>query len=420
MTAREYLSSLELFGIKLGLDQIRVLAADLEFPHRGYASIVIAGTNGKGSVTALVERALRAAGYRTGRYTSPHLIRVEERVAIDGRPIDAAAFDASVDRVREAARRLPAPPTYFEATTAAALDAFRVAKVDVAVCEVGLGGRLDATNVLSPVGVGITAIDFDHEQQLGSTIDAIAREKAGVIKAGGLCVLARNSQPARDVVQSTARSVGSAFVYAPDGVEISAAMSDGLTRLRLRTPAADYGEMTLGLRGRHQIDNGVLSARLLEALSERRAVRVTTADIQTGLTSVEWPGRIDLRRTPRGDVLIDGAHNPGGAMALATYLQEVFGRPLPFVIGAMRDKQYGAMIAALAGCASAFVCTSPRSARAATATELAAAVRAHAPDVPVAEAATPSAALADAWSRGTPAVVAGSLYLAGEILAELP
>ncbi len=160
MTSRDYLFSLEQFGIKLGLDQIRALLAALGRPDQSGRYIVVAGTNGKGSVTAMVERGLRAAGYRTGRYTSPHLTRVEERIAVDGRPIAPEAFDRLADRVRDAADRLPAPPSFFEATTALALEAFREAGVEIGVCEVGLGGRLDATNVLSAVGVAITLDRF--------------------------------------------------------------------------------------------------------------------------------------------------------------------------------------------------------------------------------------------------------------------
>ncbi len=419
MTGREYLFSLEQFGIKLGLDQIRALVAGLGAPDRSFRSIVVAGTNGKGSATAMVERALRAAGYRTGRYTSPHLIRLEERIALGGEAIDPAALDAIAGRVQEVARRLPVPPTFFEATTAAALEAFREAGVEVAVCEVGLGGRLDATNVLSPVGVGITAIDFDHERHLGNTIEAIAREKAGIVKPGGLCVLSRNSPAVRAIVEDTCQSVGSSFTGADDDVQADAELREGLTRLRLRTPKRDYGDLTLGLRGRHQIDNALLAVRLLEELAARRGLAVGAGAIRVGLTDVDWPARLELRRTPAGDVLIDGAHNPSGARALAAYIDEAFGRRVPVVVGVMRDKSIGAMIAALASCASAFVCTAPSSPRAASLEALAEAARAHAPGVPITALPSPAAAVAHALSLGSPAVVAGSLYLAGEVLAEL-
>ena len=418
-TPREYVFSLEQLGVKLGLDQIRALVVDLGRPDLAYRSIVVAGTNGKGSVTAMIERGLRAAGYRTGRYTSPHLVGIEERIAIDGQPISADQFDTVADRIRDAARRLPAPPSFFEATTAAALEAFRRAAVDVAVLEVGLGGRLDATNVISPVGVAITSIDFDHEQYLGDTIDAIAQEKAGVIKPGAFTVLAENSTEVRQVVQASCDRAGAPFIFAPDDVHLGAEMIGGRTRLTLRTPRADYGQMTLGLRGRHQIANAVTAARVLEALTDRQLLAISPAAVQVALTAVEWPGRLELRQQHGRDVLIDGAHNPAGARALAAYIQEVYGCRLPFVFGAMRDKKIDQMIGAMAASASCIVCTASDTPRAASPAELAAVARHVAPALEVIEVTPPMAALAAALSRGTPAVVAGSLYLAGEIRAEL-
>jgi dihydrofolate synthase/folylpolyglutamate synthase len=418
VNAREYLFSLEQFGIKLGLDQIRALLADLGRPDRAFPAVLIAGTNGKGSVAAMTERGLRAAGYRTGRYTSPHLVHVEERICVDGRPMDPAAFDTVAERVRRAANGLAVPPSFFEATTAVALEAFRSAAVDLAVLEVGMGGRLDATNVLSPVAVGITAIDFDHEAYLGSTIEAIAREKAGIIKAGAVCVLARNRPEVRAIAEDACRSAGATLVYAPQDVRLEAALTGTRTRMRVITPRNDYGDIVLSLRGRHQVDNAVAAVRLLEELAACCMPRVSAAAVRAGLTDAEWPGRLELRRTSRGEVLIDGAHNPAGARALAAYLQEAYGRRLPIVIGVMRDKSIEPIIAALAPCAAAFICTAPRSSRAAAPADVAAAVRRQAPEVPVQEIETSRAAVDAALPLGQPVVVAGSLYLAGEIRAE--
>jgi dihydrofolate synthase/folylpolyglutamate synthase len=419
VTPRDYLVSLEQFGIKLGLDQIRALVADLGHPDRAYRSVVIAGTNGKGSVTAMVERAVRAAGLRTGRYTSPHLIDIEERVAINGEPITPATFDALAGRIRAAAERLPAPPSFFEATTALALEAFRQARVDVAILEVGLGGRLDATNVLSPMGVAITAIDFDHEAYLGTTLEAIAGEKAGIIKPGRWCVLGRNVPAVRAVIEDRCRTVGAPLVNAPEGTDAAAALVNGRTRVHLRTPHTDYGDVMLALRGRHQVDNAVTAVRLLEELATREDVALSPSHIRQGLAEAEWPARLELRRFNEVDVLIDGAHNPAGARALATYVREVYGRPLPFVIGVMRDKQIDAIVAELIPCASTFICTAPRSSRASSADELAAIVRRLAPDLPVRSVEPASQAMREAASCGNPIVVAGSLYLAGEIRTEV-
>jgi dihydrofolate synthase/folylpolyglutamate synthase len=423
VSPRDYLFSLEHIGIKLGLDQIRALLAALDRPDRQYPSIVIAGTNGKGSVTAMVERGLRAAGYRTGRYTSPHLVHLEERVAIDGRDIAASDLDRLAERVQSAAHALGAPPSFFEATTALALDAFRDARVDVAVLEVGLGGRLDATNAVDSIGVAITSVDFDHEIYLGHTLEAIAGEKAGVIKPQGLVVLGENAPVVREVVDAVARSQGARLTYAPGDVTADARMVDGRTVVALRTPRTDYGEVRLGLRGRHQIANAVVAARLLEELAADGRLNVKAEDIRTALEAVQWPGRLELRQFRGHDVLIDGAHNPAGARALAAYLHETYGRPLPIVVGAMSDKHVAEMLAALAPAASRFICTAVDSPRAAPATDIAAIARAAVSDRSAAESVVavtpPIAALEAAVALGSPVVVAGSLYLAGELRARL-
>ena len=234
--ARAALLSLEQIGIKLGLDQIRALVDALGRPDRAFPSIVVAGTNGKGSVTAMLERGLRAAGLRTGRYTSPHLVALEERFAIDGRDITTETFDAAARRVLAASVALPAPPSFFEATTALALEVFREARIDVAVLEVGLGGRLDATNVVSSMAVAITAVDFDHEAFLGHTIEAIAREKAGVIKPNGLVVLAPNPPAVETIVSETCATRGARLLRAAHVVIESTTMDAGQAVVTMTTP----------------------------------------------------------------------------------------------------------------------------------------------------------------------------------------
>ena len=411
---REYLFSLEQIGIKLGLEQIRALVSLLDRPDRAYRSVVIAGTNGKGSVAAMTDRGLRAAGYRTARYTSPHLVHLEERMVIDGEPVLPATLDAAIERVRAAASRLPAPPSFFEATTAAALDIFREAAVDVAVLEVGLGGRLDATNVVAPAAVAITSIDFDHEQYLGHTLTAIATEKAGVIKSGAPAVLARNPDEVRRLVETICRERDAPFVYAPDGVAVEAAMIEGRARLALETPVRKYAPMDLALRGRHQIDNAITATRVLEILT-RTFPRVTEPAIRAALTDVVWPARLELLTANGRPVLIDGAHNPAGARALASYLHEVYARPLPIIVGVMADKQVDAIVSALAPQASTLVCTAVSSPRAMSVDRLADAAARLAPSTPVRAITPPAAALQFAQSLDSPVVVAGSLYLAGEI-----
>jgi dihydrofolate synthase/folylpolyglutamate synthase len=417
--ARAALLALEQIGIKLGLDQVRALVEALGRPDRAFPSIVVAGTNGKGSVTAMIERGLRAAGLRTGRYTSPHLVALEERFAVDGRDVTTGVFDAAARRVLAAATALSAPPSFFEATTAVALDVFREARVDVAVLEVGLGGRLDATNVVSSAAVAITAVDFDHEAYLGHTIEAIAREKAGVIKPDGLVVLAPNPPAVEAIVADTCAARGARLLRADEVVIASTTMDAGRAVVTATTPRRRYAALRLGLRGRHQIDNARTAIRLLEALDDAGRLRIDEAAILTAIEDVVWPGRLERVASAGGEILIDGAHNPAGARALAAYVLETYGRRLPFVVAIMQDKQVDAILAALAPAASCWGCTAPDTARAARPDDLAAAVARMAPDVPVSIAADPIAAIDRAAAFGSPVVVAGSLYLAGAVRAHV-
>jgi dihydrofolate synthase/folylpolyglutamate synthase len=415
-TARPWLLELEATGIKLGLAQMRALLDGLAHPEQHFTAVTVAGTNGKGSVTAMVERGLRAAGCRTGRYTSPHLTHLEERVAIDGSQISADAFDRAVLQVRQAATALPHPPSFFEAATAAALIAFRDAGVELAVLEVGLGGRLDATNAVDAPVAAITNIGLDHQLWLGETIAAIAAEKAGVIKAGASVVAGRTSAEARDILAGAAAQVGASFTYAPDDVDLTATVEARGSTLTIRTPSDDYGTLRLALPGRHQLDNAVTAVRTLETASARGLARVDAAAIRLALADVRWPGRLDWRRWRGHDVLVDGAHNPDGARALAAFLRETMTSPVPFVFGMMRDKAIAEVIETLAPVASVLVCTAPVSPRAATPADVVLLGAAVAPALRCVSADTPRDALILASGYGSPIVVAGSLFLAGDVL----
>lgn len=421
MTDREYLFSLEQIGIKLGLDQIRHLLHVLQRPDLAFPSIIVAGTNGKGSVTAMIERGLRAAGYRTGRYTSPHLTHIEERVAIDGAPISPETFDALAGRIRHASNALPNPPSFFEATTALALEAFRDACVDVAVLEVGLGGRLDATNAVTPILAVITSIDMDHQQYLGDTIELIAAEKAGIIKPGVLTVMGENTAAVQTVIARTASGQAAPLRYAPDQTTVRGEMIDGVMRVSMATVSAALVDVPLSLRGRHQVENATTALCALESLDAMMTTngaprfRIPAYARRAALSDVEWVGRLESRLWDGVDVLIDGAHNPAGAAALARYLDEAYGRRLPILFAAMQDKDIRGVIASLAPHASVFICTRLRSPRAAAPTVLAQTIATVAPDVATATADSVGDALAVAATHGQPVVVAGSLYLAGEI-----
>jgi dihydrofolate synthase/folylpolyglutamate synthase len=425
MTDREWLARLEWFGIKLGLDTMGELTAALGHPERAYPVVHVAGTNGKGSVVAMIERALRAANLRTGRYTSPHLVHLEERFAVDGRPVEPAELDEALAVVRRAvdARasadpELP-PPTYFEVTTAAAFEILRRHHVDVAVIEVGLGGRFDATNVVLPMLSVITSVDFDHEAHLGTTLAAIAGEKAGIIKPGVPVVAGSLASDALTVVEQTATRLAAPLHQSARECAAQAwPTGDGRQEARFETSRACYGPLTLSLRGAHQVHNAAVAVVALEHLAAA-GIPLERDAIVTGLTDAEWPGRLQRVAVGERAVLVDGAHNPSGARALAAYLHETHASGVPIVFGVMADKAIDPMIEALAPFARPLVLTAARGRRATLAADLASrAMRVLPPEQVIAEPDV-GRALEIAWRHAPEIVVAGSLYLAGEVLARL-
>ena len=419
-----YLFSLEQFGIKFGLDNIRAIVDELGRPHEAFASVHVAGTNGKGSVTAMVESVLRAAGVRTGRYTSPHLVHLTERVAVNGQRVSEASLCAAVDDVRTAVAalrqrgRLAVHPTFFEVTTAAAFEVFRREQVQVAVCEVGLGGRLDATNVLSPMVSAITSIGLDHQQYLGGTIADIAAEKAGIIKAGVPVVVGNVDEVAMGAIAGIASERPAPLIRASDGVSVGpgAPTASGAQRFALQTPHADYGRVELALAGAHQVDNAVVATRVIEALAP--AYRVSVEEVREGLATVRWPGRLERVACGPGRVaLLDAAHNPSGAEALARFLARRDACPLVFA--AMKDKDAAGILGALGGSVSALVVTRASHPRAANPRDLATLAATLLPGVPCEVADDPLDALDAAWRHGPEIVVAGSIFLLGDVIKGL-
>ena len=422
MDPRQWLTHLEQFGIKLGLEAIAALAHELGDPHLSYPVIHVAGTNGKGSVSAMVARGLSAAGYRTGLYTSPHLIRLEERFRIDGASVTSTLLDEAIVDVRAAAgrlaaaRRLQVEPTFFEATTAAAFLLFARLAVDAAVIEVGLGGRFDATNIVSPALCAITSIDFDHQPQLGSTLADIAREKAGIIKPGVPVVVGALHPEAAEVIERTCQTAGAPLRRAP-GVRTCSTGRDGHARVVVSLATADTEELRLSLAGGHQAVNAAIAAGVLDAAAGR-GLNVQASHIVQALTTTRWPARLETIETSRGRAVIDGAHNPAGARALASYLLQRFPAGLPVVFGAMRDKALAEMIAALAPVARPFIFTRAAGSRAAQPEELAAVAR-TAGVTRIESVGDLADALDRAWRLAPDIVVAGSLYLAGAALGQL-
>ena len=425
-SALAYLLDLEQHGIKLGLDNSRTLTAALEHPERHFTSILVAGTNGKGSVAAMIERGLRSAGYRTGLYTSPHLIDLSERFALNGQPVDAPTLSEAAIRIRDTietlrrTHRLDAPPTFFEATTALALALFERAGTQVAVLEVGMGGRFDATNVVTPAAVAIPSIDVDHQQFLGSTLAEIAFEKAGVIDAEVVVVTAEAKPAARDVLRDVADERGARFVEVDGGLDASWHIDNGATRIEtLTTPRGQYGPLTLALRGRHQVRNAMVAVRLLEEL-RTAGVDVPRSAIEEALVDVRWRGRLELvELRPDRRVLLDPAHNVAAADALAGYVREIRPTGLPFIFGALRDKDVTGMLQALGPAATALICVPIASPRALPLPELVDVARAARPDLSVTAAGSLDAALDAMWDTDTLGVAAGSVYLVGELIRML-
>jgi dihydrofolate synthase/folylpolyglutamate synthase len=406
-SALAYLFGLEQSGIKFGLENISTLLTHLGHPERAFPTVHIAGTNGKGSVTAMVDAALRAAGHRSARFTSPHLVHVRERFVIDGQPVtDGALVDAIAD-VRGAvvalrsAGALEVEPTFFEATTAVAFELFRRAHVDAAVIEVGLGGRLDATNVIIPMVAAITSIGFDHERYLGTSLRAIAIEKAGIIKPGVPVVVGDLPPEARQAVEEIASARGAKIVAAKEAW------------------SGHRGAVPLALRGRHQEKNAAVAAAILD-LVDARGLTVPPAAVVDGLTHVTWPGRLDLRSFGAGrEALLDAAHNPDGAAALAAYLAEAWPERPPLVFAAMSDKDARGMFRALLPAVGSLILTRASNPRSAEPADLAAQAREVAPALPLAIEPSRTAALHAAWRQSPRIVVAGSIFLLGDVMKEM-
>ncbi len=425
MTPRERLFALEQFGIKLGLDNIHRILDALGHPERSFRSVHVAGTNGKGSVTAMVERGLRSAGHTTGRYTSPHLSDIEERIAVNGHPVEPGLFDATAADVLSVVERLRADgvleswPTFFEVTTAMAFSIFARERVEAAVVEVGLGGRFDATNTLSPVASVITSIAFDHERHLGSTLDAIAFEKAGIIKPQTPVIVGAVSEPAREVIDKRAAEVQAPVVAADHDVQIVTTMDAGRARLDVQTPVARYETVRLALNGRHQVANAAVAVRTLEVCRERGLAN-TSGDIRSALEDVDWPARLEWLEVGRDrHVLVDAAHNPAGARALADYIRSTGMAPLPLVLAVMKDKDVDAMLRAVAPVVAVFVTTQIDSPRCLPAIALAERVKQTVPGARVLGDPDPERALDIAFQHSTHAVIGGSIFLIGPLRAKL-
>jgi dihydrofolate synthase/folylpolyglutamate synthase len=395
-------------GMRPGLERIETLLEALGNPERRSTLVQVAGTNGKGSVAAMLAAILKADGRRVGLYTSPHLVSFRERIRVDGEAIAEDDVADGFDAIATLVARLDA--TMFEASTALALDHFAREAVDVAVLEVGLGGRLDATTVGTPAVTALARIDLDHQEVLGATLAAIAAEKAAIIRSG-VAVSAAQAPEAADVLVARAAAVGVPLLMEGRelGVRVRARDLDAQT-LDATGPGWRLEGLRLPLLGVYQPSNALV------ALAAARALGVRDAACREGLARARWPGRFEVLRARDRIVVLDGAHNPAGAAALAASLTEWFGdTPLTLVFGALRDKDAPGMLAALAPRARRLIFTASSSPRAARPEALRDAAPAGAA-VELADSAPEALALAAREPRTPILCVAGSLSLLGDVL----
>lgn len=399
---------------KFGLERTQALLEQLGDPHRRLNVFHVAGTNGKGSVVATLDTLLRAKPLRVGRYTSPHLVDFRERIVVDGEKIPESEVLQFIRRWEREADRMGA--TFFELTTVLALDWFARQQVEVAVIETGLGGRLDATNVVSPLVAGITSISIDHTEYLGDTIESIASEKGGILKHGAPGVHGPLPATARDTIRRVAREAGAtklidaAELFAASEVEVTA---EG-TRFVLEHDGRGQSVIT-GLLGRHQAANTSVALSMLELAGERYAV--TLGDAALSLPRVTLPGRFQRI----GDTILDVAHNPEGIAALVETLQATKPvRPLAVVLGVLADKDWRGMLTILATVSDLIVLTDPPGAPAERRWDIETVERA-AEELSVAVSVAPAieGALEFARARAATTVVTGSFYTVGAALAIL-
>jgi dihydrofolate synthase/folylpolyglutamate synthase len=423
---------------KFDLAHMRVLLQGMDHPERRFPSVLIAGTNGKGSTAATLASILRASGLKTGLYTSPHLVRINERIRVDGKEIsddEFASLHGEVDRVAEKLverAELPWHPSFFEMMTAIALEHFARERVDLAVLEVGMGGRLDATNVVEPQVSVITDISLDHQKFLGNTVGEIAREKVGIIRPGGVVVTLPQQPEANDVIGNTILELGARAVNAvpyvppvsPGSPEYLVPSTEtGTARQVYRYPLQVLGEQILvetPLVGRHQLRNVALAIAAAAELSEQGFSSITARSIERGIRETRWPGRFQVIAARLGwpEMVIDVAHNPAGAWALRAGLSERYeDRPLIFVFGAMRDKAISEMTEILFPLAERVIATRPENPRAASPKEIQQAAARTGVEIEAVEDVHHAVERARALAKaGTVVVITGSIYLVGEVM----
>ncbi len=406
---RDYLSQLNSSVIRLGLTPIRRLLESLHNPQETYGSVLIGGTNGKGSIAATIAAILAEAGYSVGLYTSPHLVDLRERICINGQMITWEALDALIEEVRE---RVGEEITYFEFLTALAFLHFGRMQVDIAVLEVGLGGRLDATNVVNPLVSVISNISLEHQEYLGRRLADIAREKGGIIKESGPCITGAKQRPVREVLAEICRARSTRLYRLGSDIGIRNHRDGTFSYSGLNK---QYGSLTLALTGKHQIENAALALGALEVLAER-GFPTAEDDIKEGLKKTVWEGRLEVLQT-NPQLIVDGGHNAACITALCRSLQEDFSyQRLILIFAALGDKNFPLMLKKIAPLADRIIITRPETDRAVPPEKLCEAARRYHGAVEV--AATTRQALKRARvlaGKGDLICATGSLYLVGEV-----
>jgi dihydrofolate synthase/folylpolyglutamate synthase len=421
---RELAAPTQAPAAKFHLENIRVLAERLDNPQRAYPGAHIAGTNGKGSTAAFLEQILRDAGFRTGLNTSPHLEKINERMRVNGQDISDEEFAAVLTHIHDliekllAEGQLRAHPTYFECVTAMAFAYFKAERVEFGIFEVGLGGRLDATNILLPVVSVITRIAFDHENFLGHSLAEIAGEKAGIIKPGVPVILAgEQPEDGRRIIRERAAQLACPLVETATAYRVeNVRRASGCIRAKITETATGWcTEIAPQLPGRFQLQNALNALAAARVLVEK-GLDIPESAIASGIAHAVWPGRIEkLQSSP--DVYLDGAHNPAAAQELANFLRENFaGRTIRMLFAAMRDKAVDEIAGTLFPLATEVIFTEPRNPRAISAPQLAEIASHHASQfriIPDAETAL-EAALTES-APGDAIFITGSLYLVGQL-----
>lgn len=419
-SGHKYLEQLTDFGIKLGLDKIRFILSKLGSPHKKYRSILIAGTNGKGSVANFLASCLKENNYRVGFYTSPHLIRVEERIKINGKSIPSKVFDNLCLEIKNLCLKLPIEmqPTYFEALTSVAFEYFAREKIDICVCEVGMGGRFDATNVIDADLQVITPISYDHMEYLGNSIQEITSEKAGIIKQNSTVVSGKQIPEAAEVLVRVCKYRSSEIFFYDKDFSARVVHSDFSKGQVFNFSGIEkLDKVSITMLGKHQIHNAAVVLEALFAL-KKRGFKIENSAILRGMQNAIWPGRFQtIMKKPL--VILDGGHNPAGIVSLKQTLKFYFpDKRFVFLIGILKDKKWQEMLKILSPLGKRFIFTKVDNPRSIAPAELAKEMKRFINDSLIEVFENP----VDAFRRlistknSEPGVICGSLYLAGEIL----